>query len=108
MAKKSSARKTRHRRSPEEIIADLQRKIREVKERAAARELKRSDAVKAALAAVRAIDKGLEAAEAEDEKLLRHALADARRPLADHLGERGVKLPKPRLPRGRRPRKASA
>ena len=109
MAKKKQARsaaggKRRQRRSPEQMIADLQKQIEEVKARAVARELKQSAAVKHALAAVRAIDKALEAAAEEDNTPLRHVLADARKPLAEYLTAQGVRLPKARLPRGRRPK----
>ena len=101
--------KTRKRRTPEEIIADLQKKIREVKQRAAAKQLKKSPAIRDAVSAVRAIDKALETSAAEEDSHLRHALADARKPLAGYLAELGVSLPKALLPLGRRPRpKASS
>jgi hypothetical protein len=87
----------RRRRTPEEIIADLERRIEEVKRREEARQLRRSAAVRAALSALRALDKGLAAAEAEEDTPLRHALTDAREPLAHLLGERGMPVePKPR------------
>ena len=43
------------------------------------------------------------AAAEENNSLLRHALADARKPLAEYCETQGLRLPKPRLPRGRRP-----
>ena len=104
MAKKKGTR--RPRRTPEQIIEDLQRQIREVKDRAAARELKKSPAINASLAAVKALDKALDLAADEENGALRHALADARKPLGEHLMELGMKLPKPRLPKGRRPKKS--
>ena len=109
MAKKKKADKAapvkrRQRRTPEQIIADLQQQIQEVKARAAAKELKQSPAIKKGLAAVRAVDKALELAEAEGNGKLRHALADARRAMADYLVGEGLRLPKARLPRGRRPK----
>ncbi|MEZ6005455.1 MAG: hypothetical protein R3F33_14870 [Planctomycetota bacterium] len=103
MAKKGSRR---NRRSPEEMIADLKQKIEEVERRAAAKQLKESNAIKHTLSAVRQIDKALEEAQEEGETLLRHALAEARGPLSEFLEGRGVKLPKARLPRGRKPKKA--
>lgn len=107
MAKKKTSRKTgtrRKRRSPEEIIADLQKQIEDVKQRARARELKKSPAVKAAMMAVRAIDKALDLAAEEENSELRHVLADARGPLRDWAEQQDIKLPKARLPRGPRPR----
>ncbi len=104
MAKKKATR--RRRRSPEEIIQDLQRQISEVKARSAARELKKSPAFSAAITAVKALDKALDLAAEEENGPLRHALADARKPLGNHLVELGVKLPKARLPKGRRPKGA--
>lgn len=103
-ARKSSAVRKRKRRSDEELIRDLQDKIRQVKERAQSREMKQSPPLRAAFGALRSIDRALEAAAEESETLLRHVLADARRPLADFLETRGVRVPKANLPRGRRPR----
>ena len=107
MAKKKTAAsgtaKRRKRRSPEEIIADLQKKIEEVKHRQEAKKLKQSGAIRAAISAVKAIDKSVAAAEEEEDTSLRHALADAREPLVAVLTERGIQLPKTRRPKGRRP-----
>jgi len=105
MAKKKTERKTgkRIRRNDEQLIADLKERIKELRARQDAREIKRSPAIKAALAAVRFLDKALEAAALEGSSPLRHALADSRKPLADFLTSMGVRLPKARLPRGRRP-----
>jgi molecular chaperone GrpE (heat shock protein) len=106
MAKKKASKtgKKRIRRSPEQIIEDLEKQIEEVKARAQARALKRSPAVKTALGAVRQIDRALELAADEEDSALRHALADARAPLKALFEEKGVKLPKARLPRGPRPK----
>jgi len=94
----------RRRRTPEEIIADLERKIEEVKQRQETTKLRKSAAVRATLSAVRALDKGLTAAEQEGDTALRHALADAREPLSHLLGERGVKIERTRRPKGPRPK----
>lgn len=102
MAKETKAR--RKRRTPEEMIADLQKQIREVKARAAAKELKQSPAVKKAVSVLRTIDKSMELAHEEKNSRLHHALADARRALGDHLTKEGIKLPKARMPRGRKPK----
>lgn len=109
MAKKrakrdGAAKKRRKRRSPEEIIADLQDEIRRVRARQKARELKSSPAHKSALAAVKQIDKALETAAEENESLLRHALAEARRALGAYLEKKGVDLPKANLPKGPKPK----
>lgn len=101
MAKKGTKRR---RRSPEEIIKDLQEEIERVKAQAAAKELKESPAHRAALTAVRSIDKAMEAAKEEGETALAHALADGRSPLGEYLESQGVTLPKARRPRGRRPK----
>ncbi len=111
---KSTARKTkrageseaagRARRTPEQMISDLKQRIKEVEQKAAAKELKKSDSVRRTLSIVRGISKALDEATAEGNNTLRHALADAHKPLAQYLDTRGVKVPKPRLPRGRKPR----
>lgn len=105
MATKKKTGQRRKRRTPEEMIEDLQKQISELKDRANARQLKQSPAVKAALAAVKALDKGAEAAREEENTELRHVLADAREPLANYLTGMGMALPKSRRPKGRRPAK---
>lgn len=94
----------RKRRTPEEMIADLQAQIKDVKARAAAKELKQSDAVKKTIAAVRATDKAIELAQAESNSKLHRALIAAREPIAAFLTGEGMKLPKARKPRGRKPK----
>lgn len=107
MAKKK-ARKTgdsrRKRRSPEEMIADLQARIEQVKQRAQARELKESPAMKRSISVMRAMNKAM--AEAADEKntALQRALKDAYDSLAGYMEGQGVRPPKARAVRGRRPR----
>lgn len=100
-------RKKRRRRSPDEIISDLQEEIRRVRDRARSRSLKQSPAVKSALSAVRSIDKGLAAAAEENNAHLRHALADARKALSGYLENQGMRLPRARMPKGPRPRRSS-
>ena len=100
----SASRKRRKRRSPEEIIADLQEEIRRVRSRQKAKELKESPAHKAALAAIKALDKALEAAAEHGETGLRHALADGRKSLGAYMDKLGVALPKANLPKGPRPK----
>ncbi|MFT5050785.1 MAG: hypothetical protein ACI8QZ_002188 [Chlamydiales bacterium] len=103
MAKKAASK--RHRRSDEELINDLKGRIKELKDRQESRRLKESASIRSALTAVRHIDKSLDLAADENNSHLRHALADARKPLEEYLLSEGLKLPKARKPRGRRPSK---
>lgn len=105
---KSAATKKRKRRTDEELIRDLKEKIRAVKERQVTRVLKESPQIKAAAAALRSIDKALAAAADEGDTMLRHVLADTRKPLATHLEQNGYKVPRAQLPRGRRPKGSQA
>jgi hypothetical protein len=106
MAKKKSKATgaRRKRRSPEELIRDLEAKIREVKNRQQAKELKQSPSVKRTLAIVKSIDKALDEAAEEGNNVIRHALADARKPIEAYLASKGIQLPKARVPRGRKPK----
>jgi len=101
MAKKT--KQTRIRRTDEQLIKDLETRIKSIKERAATRSVKKSPSMKHTSAAVRAIDKALESAAAEGNTPLRHTLADAREPLVAYLQLEGIKLPKTRRPKGPRP-----
>ncbi|HKX45962.1 MAG TPA: hypothetical protein VJP77_04620 [Planctomycetota bacterium] len=96
--------KKRTRRSPEQMIQDLQSEIERLKQRQVARELKQSAAHKLALAVVKAIDKALAVAREEGESGLQHVLVDIREPLGNFLAERGIDLPRVRRPRGPRPK----
>ncbi|MCP3915196.1 MAG: hypothetical protein GY711_06555 [bacterium] len=100
----AAAASDRSRRTPEQMIADLKQRIKDVEQKAAAKELKKSDSVRRTLSIVRGIAKALDEAKAEGNTALRHALADAHKPLSAYLENRGVRVPKPRLPRGRKPR----
>lgn len=101
--KKTKSQKTRRRRSAEERISDLEAQIREVKDRAKLRELKKSVSVRRTLSIVKSIDQGMAEALEEDNSPLRHALADARRAIQGYAERSGVPLPKGKMPRGRRP-----
>ena len=94
----------RIRRTDEHLLRDLQQKIEEIRRRAEMREAKSSPTIRWLLKAVRAIDKAIDAAEADDDTALRHLLSDGREPLAGYLESRGVVVPKGRRPRGRRPK----
>lgn len=109
MAKKKATKsasngKKRIRRTAEQRILDMQAEIERLKAKAAMQELKKSASMKAAITALRYMDKGLDLAAEEGNSHLRHALADARRGLGGFLEERGVKLPKANLPKGPRPK----
>jgi len=109
MAKKTAQRtpapgKQRYRRSDDELIADLKAKIDQLRQRAETKKLKTSPSMKRTLTIVRTIDKALAEATEEKNNELRRILIDARAPIAEFLGQQGVKMPKPRGPRGRRAR----
>lgn len=101
MSKETKTRKPH--RKPEQIIADLEAKIRDVKRRAASKESKKSASVKRAITAIRALDKGMDQAKEDGESKLRHALAEARKLVAEQLATMGVKAPEKRMPRGPKP-----
>ncbi len=102
-AKATSPRPKRKNRTAEEMISDLQARIREVKNRAAMREMKKTASVRQTLSVVRAIDSAMASASEEDNSPLRHALADARRMIQAWADKANVPLPKGKMPRGRRP-----
>jgi len=102
-AAKDSGRK-RRRRTDQELISDLQDRIRQVKARQAARDMQKSPPMKSAIAALRAIDRALDTAGSHGDTALRHVLADARKPLVEFLEKSGYRTPKANLPRGRRPK----
>jgi hypothetical protein len=77
----------RTRRSPEQMIKDLQAEIERVKARAARARVKKDPALKHISAAVRAIDK---AAAATADKAIRSALAEGRATIAACLGLGGA------------------
>lgn len=99
MAKKGAKR---IRRNPEQIIADLEQQITDLRNRSKAKELKQDPSHKAAITVVRGLDKAIEAAKEGGNNALAHALADGREPIAGYFTETGLELPKPRRPRGRR------
>jgi hypothetical protein len=94
----------RKRRTDEELITDLQEKIRQVKARQAAKDMQKSPTMKGAVSALRAIDRALETAASHGETALRHVLSDSRKPLVEFLESSGFRTPKANIPRGRRPK----
>ncbi len=97
-------RRRRNRRTDEQLLRDLHEKIEEIQRRAEARKAKTSLSIRWTLRAVRALDKAIDAAEADDDNSLRHILSDGREPLATYLESRGIAVPKGRRPKGRRPK----
>jgi cell division septum initiation protein DivIVA len=93
MTNESDDRKKRRRRTLEELIADLEQEKDELVERLKTSDLRTSPAHRAALGAVRHIDRALELAAQEDESALRTALAESRRVLGEYLETKGVRLP---------------
>lgn len=91
------AKRKRTRRTPEQMIADLQKKIAEVERRAKAKELKKeSEATKLATDGLRTIAKGMSIAKEEGNTELRAALVDAHESIAEYLRSQGLTIPKPR------------
>jgi hypothetical protein len=82
---------TRHRRTDDEIIADLQRKIDEVKRRAQRQKVKKDPALRYVTAALRSIDK---ASKQTSDAATRTALGEARATLAACLALNGAAAPK--------------
>lgn len=105
MTKTATPKKTRTRRTPEQIVADLEAEISRVKARAAAKEAKQSDEGKTFMLAVKAVDKALRVAEEAKKDGMAHALETARAALGEHLVAMGVRAP---VTRGPRTRKAKA
>jgi hypothetical protein len=95
-------KKERNRRTPDEMVADLEAEIARVKARAAAKEAKATDEGKALLLAVKSVDKALAvAADARNDGLVR-ALEASRAPLSEQLVAAGIRLPDAKARRGRK------
>jgi hypothetical protein len=94
--KKPKQGNKRYRRSPEEMIADLQKEIERLKTHAAAKKAKQSPEVKHVVAAVRSLDECLETVR---DKALKKTVAEAKELLTSYLKLEGIPLPKKRGPR---------
>jgi hypothetical protein len=94
----------RHRRTDEELIRDLQERIAELKNRKAAKQLKQSAAMKKTLTIASGLSKAIALAVEEGDTALQRSLTEGHRAIATHLESCGVKLPKERMPRGRKPK----
>ena len=89
-------KKPRKQRTPDQIVADLEAKIADVKARAAAKSAKSAPEGKLFMAAVKATDKAIdEAREAGNREMLK-ALETARAALGEHLIQMGVRAPQSR------------
>lgn len=102
--------KTRNRRTPDQIVADLEAEIAAVKARAEARQAKAAakadPAASAFLVAVKALDRAGRVADEHGNAALVRALEAARAPMGEQLVEMGLRLPVSKGRGGRR-RKAS-
>lgn len=84
------AKKSTNRRTPQQIVADLEAKIARVHEREATKAVRAEPAIKLTAAAIRALNKAL--GEAEERELV-EALTTARGTLSTYLEGRGLRVP---------------
>ena len=91
----TTEKKTRKIRTPEQIVADLEAKIADVKKRAATKQAKQTDEGKALFAAAKALDKAITAASGAGNDAMRQAAEAARAILAEAMIEMGVRVPTP-------------
>jgi len=99
---------THVRRSPEEIVRDLQVKIAAVEARAAAKEVRQSPEGAAFLLAARSLQKAVVAAKEAKDELKERALASALESLSSHAAETGLRMPQPRAKKAGARRKKTA
>jgi hypothetical protein len=88
-----TAAKTRTRRTPEQMVADLQAKIDQVKARAAAKEAKSNPEGRAFITAAKALDKAMDVCTGDK----RHALESARAILGEQMVAMGIRVAKGRV-----------
>ncbi|MEX1024974.1 MAG: hypothetical protein WD226_07845 [Planctomycetota bacterium] len=103
--KKTNRKKRGPSRSPEERIRELQEKIADIERRKKTKELKKSPGAQQAITIIRALNKGLKVAEEEGDTSLKRSLAEAHGQVAAYLETQGMKVPKARRPRGRKPKR---
>ena len=94
--------KQRYRRTDEELIQDLQKRIEDLKNRKAAKAIKNDPASKDATAAFRALTKAVERSKDSGDADLKRALSESQRVLAGYFESKGLKVPKARKPRARK------
>ena len=92
----------RYRRSDDELIADLKKKIADLEVRKAAKKLKKSPASAQANNAYRALTKGIELCGGPEDAELKRALSASQRTLAEYFETQGISLPKARKPRSKK------
>jgi hypothetical protein len=100
--------KTHVRRTPEQIVADLQAKIAAVEARAAAKEARSKPETTAFLLASRAVVKALRDAQAQRNAEMERALEAALATMSAHAVESGIRMPQPREPKPSAKRKKTA
>ena len=94
--------KKRYRRTPAEMIEDLQQQIKELEKKKQAKQLKATPVGRQANTAYRALTKGIDMCEGAGDAELKRALSKSQRVLADHFESQGIKVPKARKPRARK------
>jgi len=94
--------KQRYRRTDEELIQDLQKRIEDLKTRKAAKEIKKDPASKEATSAFRALTRAVDKSKDSGDADLKRALSEAQRVLAEYFESKGMKVPKARKPRARK------
>lgn len=92
---------SRYRRTDEELISDLQKRIDDLKTRKVARKIKADPASKEATSAFRALTKAVTKSKDSSDADLKRALSEAQRILAGYFESKGLKVPKARKPRAR-------
>jgi CHASE2 domain-containing sensor protein len=103
----ATSEKKHTRRTPEQIVADLQAKIESVQARAAGMEVKKSETGRALLAAVKAAEKALVVAQEKEDEELARALETARAALGEQLIRMGLRAPLRGEPRKRKAKGAA-
>lgn len=88
--------KKHNRRTPEQIVADLEQRIADVKARAANKQAKADPAAKALLVATKALDKAIALATEHGSQGIAKALEASRVPLSTALVDLGVGMPDPK------------
>lgn len=94
---------TRKHRNADDRILALKDQIASIEAREKAKELKDDPGVKYAVTIARSLNRGVKLAESNKDPALQHAAADAHQAISNYLAEKGVRMPKARRPRGRRP-----
>ncbi len=94
-------KKTRTVRTPEEMIADHEAEIARIRARAAAKEAKAAPEGRPFMAAVKTVDKAIDAARDAGNNEMLQALESARATLGEQLIRMGVRAPETRKRRAK-------